>query len=538
MATAAEEFDYVVVGGGTAGSIVAHRLGEKGRSVCVLEAGPADDSRWIRVPVGWTRTLKDPAVTWQFQYEGSAGTKGRRTPLVQGKVLGGSSAVNGAVYNRGQAADFDRWAAAGNPGWAWRDVLLYFRKSERFVDATPGSARGDRGPMPVTVTPWRREVGERFLAAAESMGIPRDPDHNSGIQTGAAYTQGNILRGRRWSAAHGFLHPAVQKFGVRVITGATVSRIVVTDGRATGVEYRGQGEATSRLVRARSEVIVCAGAIGSPKLLQLSGIGPADVLAAANVPVTRVLPGVGENLRDHYVPRVIVRAKAHVATINQRVRGWPLLQEMAAWMMGRPSILGISPVYIYAFGRSDPSKPTPDLVLSYFPASYKLGMIGHIDDKPGLTCGGFQLRPQSRGFVRIGSADPAQSPVIQPNFLDAEIDRRIVVAAIKLARAVMFAPAMQAVVESELLPGRDVNSDDEWLDYARSYGSTGYHPVGTCRMGPADDPGAVVDARLRVHGISHLRVVDASVMPDLLSANTAAATMMIAEKCIDLMEAG
>ncbi len=532
-----ENFDYVIVGGGTAAGILAYRLGEQGRSVCVVEAGPADKNPYIRIPVGWFKTLKDRRVTWQLQYEGSSGTLGRVTPLVQGKVLGGSSAVNGAVYNRGQREDFDTWAALGNAGWGYDDVLPYFRKSEHLYGAGDDRFRGRTGPMPVSAISWRKPVGDLFIEGAQSIGIPESPDYNGERQEGVAYTQGNILRGRRWSTAHGFLHPAVRRFGVHVLADATVTRLVMAGKKATGIEYRlGAGPGIQSIAAARG-VILCAGAIGSPKLLQLSGIGPAAALGAAGIPVHSALQGVGENLRDHFVPRVIVRARPGVTSINERVRGLPLLQELVAWALGRPSVLAISPVLIYGFWKSRPELARPDIALSYFPASYKLGMIGHLDDKPGMTCGGFQLRPESQGYVRVRSASDLDSPQIQPNFLAHATDQTVVVAALKCARAIMNSVPMQRLVESEMLPGPDVRSDDEWLHYARQYGSTGYHPVGTCKLGPAEDPGAVVDANLKVHGHEHLYVMDASVMPTLVSANTAAATMMIAEKGADLLRA-
>jgi choline dehydrogenase len=528
-------FDYVIVGGGTAASILAYRLGEQGHTVCVLEAGPEDRNPYIRMPVGWFKTLKDPRVTWQLQYQGSEGTLGRVTPLVQGKVLGGSSAVNGAVYNRGQREDFDTWAELGNPGWGYEDVLPYFRRSERLYGPGDDRFRGRDGAMPVSPISWRTTVGETFLEGAHSIGIPESADYNGESQIGVNYTQGNILRGRRWSTAHAFLHPARRRFKVEVMTGATVTRVLLEATRATGVEYRRGTEAQTRSIAASRGVVLCAGAIGSPKLLQLSGIGPASVLDAAGIAVRSPLEGVGENLRDHYVPRVIVRAQPHVVSANERAQGVALLQELANWLIGRPSVLAISPVLIYGFWKSRPELTRPDIALSYFPASYKLGMIGHLDDKPGLTCGGFQLRPESQGYVRVRSASDLDAPEIQPNFLAHPTDRTVVVAALKCARAIMSSAPMQRLVESEMLPGPDVQTDEQWLQYARQYGSTGYHPIGTCKMGAAGDPRAVVDARLRVHGHERLYVMDASVMPTLISANTAAATMMIAEKGADLL---
>lgn len=525
-----QQFDYVIVGGGTAGSILAYRLGEKGLSVCVLESGPADRNPYIRIPVGWTKTLKDKRVTWQLQYEGSSGTDGRQTPLVQGKVLGGSSAVNGAVYNRGQREDFDNWVNLGNTGWGYEDVLPYFRKSENYLGDGDDQFRGRDGPMPVAPCYWRNQIADRFIEGANTLGIPRNPDYNGEYQTGINYTQGHIRKGRRFSAAHVFLWPSIRRFNVKVVTKATATRIVMEGRRAVGVEYKRGDDPQLNSVSANRSVLVCAGAIGSPKLLQQTGIGPAEVLRAAGLNVQHALEGVGRNLRDHYVPRIVVRARAGVKSINERVRGPALAWEIFKWALGRPSVLGISPVLVYGFWKSRPDLTRPDIALSYFPASYKLGMIGHIDDKPGMTCGGFQLRPESQGYVRITSPNHLDVPLIQPNFLAHETDQRVVVAALKCARAVMQSEPMKKLVESELLPGWEVQSDDDLLAYAKQYGSTGFHAVGTCKMGPSSDPLAVVDAQLKVHGMENLYVMDASVMPTLVSANTAAATMMIAEK--------
>jgi choline dehydrogenase len=525
-----QNFDYVIVGGGTAAGIVAFRLGERGASVCVLEAGPPDHNPYIRVPAGWFKTLVDENVTWQLKHQGSPGTNGRITSLVQGKTLGGSSAVNGAVYNRGQRQDFDAWAELGNPGWNYDEVLPYFRKTEHFYGPGDDQLRGRQGALPVTVTRWRNALGNTFLEGAVAEGIPENLDYNGAEQEGIGYTQGAIHRGRRWSTAHAFLHPARRRFRVQVTTRATVTRILTQGRLATGVEYRLGTDAELRPIGANRGVILCAGAIGSPKLLQLSGIGPAHVLSAAGISVQSDLMGVGENLRDHYVPRVIVRARPHVTSINERVKGAALVREVLAWALGRPSVLSISPVLIYGFWKSRPDALRPDFALSYFPASFKLGRIGHLDDQPGMTCGGFQLRPESRGYVRVKSPSDRDAPLIQPNFLEHPEDQHVVVAALKFARRIMSSEPMKRLVQSELLPGAEVQSDDDWLNYARAYGSTGYHVIGTCKMGAAADPRAVVDAQLRVHGHENLYVMDSSVMPTMPSANTQAATMMIAEK--------
>ena len=532
-----ESFDYVIVGGGTAACILALRLGEAGHSVCLLEAGRSDDSLWTRIPAGFTKLLRNPAYSWQLQYEGSEGTAGRATPLVQGRTLGGSSAVNGAVYSRGQAGDYDGWAALGNPGWGYEDLLPYFRRSERFVGAADDRYRGREGPIVVQETPWRDPSCEAFLQGAAEVGIPRTADYNGARQDGIGYCQSSIHKGRRWSTAHGYLAPARQRYGTRVLTGATVSRILTEGRRATGVAYHLGDSPQALQVMARREVLVCAGAIHSPKLLQLSGIGPSALLQAHGIDVVQALDGVGENLRDHFCPRIVARARPGTDSLNTRVRGLPLLRELAAWALGRPSILAISPILLYGFWRTRPELPAPDFVLSFMPASYSLGRIGDVDREPGLTCGAWQLRPKSQGQVCIRSARFQDAPWLQPNFLAAEEDRATVVQALHWARRVFATAPMQRLVQAELLPGAAVQSDDEVLGYARQYGTTGFHPVGTCKMGPAADRLAVVDAALRVHGISGLRVVDASVMPTIPSANTCAATMVVAEKAADLLRA-
>lgn len=530
-----ETFDYVIAGGGTAACILARRLGEAGHSVCMIEAGRADNTIWTRIPAGFTRLLRNPAFSWQLRYEGSAGTNGRATPLVQGRTLGGSSAVNGAVFSRGQAFDYDHWAELGNAGWSYADILPYFRKLETFIGTANDKVRGRSGPIRVAETAWRDPVCETFLDAAGELGIPRTADYNGVQQDGIGYCQSSIHSGRRWSTAHGYLHPSKRQFGTRVITESLVTQVLTDGKRATGLAYRPVAGGPTQQVAARREVLICAGAIHSPKLLQLSGIGPAALLQEHGVPVVHALSGVGENLRDHYCPRIVTRARPGVPSINGKVRGLPLLREILAWATNRPSILSISPILLYGFWKSQPQLPSPDFVLSFMPVSYAQGRIGELDVEPGLTCGAWQLRPKSQGFVRIASRDDNIAPVIQPNFLSHSEDQRVAVEALKWARAVMSSARMQPLVQTELLPGDGVRNDEDMLNYARAYGTTGFHPVGTCRMGAANDPLAVVDAQLRVHGMESLRVIDASIMPTIPSGNTCAATMMIAEKAADML---
>jgi choline dehydrogenase len=530
-----KSFDYVIAGGGTAACVVAHRMAMAGHSVCVLEAGPPDTNPFIRIPAGYMKTLTNPTLTWQMSYQASEGTNGRTIPFILGKTLGGSSAVNGAIFNRGQSGDFDGWAALGNPGWSYAEVLPYFRKLESFMSGGSDEFRGRKGPVPVTRTSWKSDVCDAFIAGAVRLGIPRNDDYNGQAQDGVGFSQSNIHKGRRWSAAHAYLHPIAKNPGVAILTHATVSRILFEGRRAVGVQYlRGDGSEAME-VRANRSVIVSAGAIHSPKILQLSGVGPAALLQQHGIQVVHDAPGVGKNLRDHFTPRLVARARPGVDSLNNRARGLRLLKEIGAWCLGMPSVLDLSPLLVYGFWKSAATLPSPDFVFTFTPGSYKAGVMGHLDDFPGVTCGTYQLRPQSSGTMQIASADVRTHPILQPNFLSSEHDRRVLVEALKWARKLLTTEAMKAIVETEILPGSHVNTDDEWLHFARQNGVRAHHPVGTCKMGAASDPLSVVDHRLKVRGLEGLRVVDASVMPTLPSANTCASTLMLAEKAADMI---
>ena len=528
-------YDYVVVGSGPAGSLLAERLSaDRQATVCVLEAGAADTSRYVRIPAGFVKLLYNPAFLWQFGSAPDAATAGREIRIVQGRMVGGSSSLNGLVYSRGQADDFNDWAAAGNQGWGYADVLPYFMRSERRVGAGDDLLRGRGGALPITDPDWRPALCEAFIAAAGELGIPRNPDYNGARQEGAGYFQRNIFKGRRVSCADAFLHPAIRRGGVDLRIAAQATSILFEDRRAVGVRFDQGGE--RREVRARREVIVCAGTLNSPKLLQLSGIGPAEPLRKLGIKVLQDLPGVGENLRDHFTVRTVSRAR-NATTLNECSRGWRLGLEIARWLAGRPSIIALSPSLIHVYWKSRPELQRGDIQVLFTPGSYKEGRAYALDDFPGMSCGARQQRPESRGYVRLRSADPADAPLVQPNYLADPRDQGVLLAALKLARRLMAAPAMARYFVGEILPGPTVASDDELLDFARRRGSTAYHLVGTCKMGPAGDPLAVVDGTLKVRGVQGLRVVDASVMPQVPSANTLAATLMVAEKAADLIRA-
>ncbi len=532
-----ETFDYVIVGAGAAGSVLAARLSEDaGTTVCVLEAGPPDRNPWIHVPAGFIKTLFDPGVTWQFKTEPTANTGGRPISTTQGRTLGGSSSINGMVYNRGQPADLDSWAQRGNRGWGYEDMLPYYMRSERRIGAGPEDVRrGREGGIPVTSQDWIHPMSEAFIRGVEGLGIPRNPDYNSGDQAGVGYYQRAILNGRRVSAARGYLRPAQSRPNLTVRTNARASAILFEGKRAIGVRTLAARGAAPREIRATREVVLCAGTANTARLLQVSGVGPAELLQRLGVTPVHVLPGVGENFRDHYATRMVMRARPGTATLNELSRGPRLGLEIARWALRKPSILAVTPSQVHVFWNARDGRDPPDLQCVFTPGSYAEGKTYVLDDYPGMTAGAWPHRPESRGHVRAVSTDVFTDPVIQPNYLDHSEDRRITIGGLRLVRRMLTTPELAPFVDHETLPGPDVQTDDELLDFARGNGSTCYHLIGTARMGPADDPMSVVSDRLLVHGMQGLRVVDASIMPSMPSANTYATTLMIAERAADFI---
>ena len=535
--TTAEVFDYVIVGAGTAGCLLAERLtANPTTSVCLIEAGPRDLHPFIHLPAGYIKMLFNPAYTWQFTTEPSEGSGGRRIATTQGRMLGGSSSLNGLVYNRGQAADFDSWAQMGNRGWGYEDLLPLFRQTERRIGDGDDALRGRKGGLPVTDLDWHHPLCDAFVQGAETLGIPRNPDYNGADQAGVGYYQRVIHRGLRHSSARAFLSASRRRANLQLLTGTQVARITFDGRRATGVIAHNP-DGSDRPIAARREVIVAAGAINSPKLLQISGIGPADLLADLGLAPVVVRAGVGANLRDHWAVRVVARVRG-IRTINRMVTGLPLMGQALRWVTGRPNVLGVSPSLAHVFWKSRPDVPGTDLQLTFTPASYRAGVAGLLDSFDGMTCGVWQQRPESLGHVRAKSADARQVPLIQPNYLSAEADRRAMVGGVRLARALLETPALRPWFDGHESPGPEVGTDDEILDFARRNGSTVFHLMGSCRMGPAGDPMAVVDDRLRVHGVGGLRVIDSSIMPTMPSANTMAATYVIAEMGADAILRG
>ena len=535
MASKADTFDYIVVGGGTAGSIIVNRLSADGASVCLLEAGPKDRHPFIHIPAGYIKNIYSPKMTWNFKSKPELATANRSFPLPQGRVLGGSSSINGLNYVRGQSADYDNWAQMGNTGWSYGDVLPYFKRSERRIGPGDDAVRGRDGEMPITDLDLIHPVCEAFIKGAAQMGIPRNPDYNSGDQAGTGYFQRTIHKGYRYSAAKAFLRPARKRPNVDIHTNAQVAEILFEGTRANGVRYLRDGrEGNAVEVRARREVILCAGALNTPKLLQLSGIGPAEVLGDLGIKVRVDLHGVGNNLRDHYGVRMVSTLKG-VKTFNSMARGLPLGIEIVKWLWGRPSLLSVSPSLTHLFWKSSDALETPDLEYVMTPASFREGTVGLLDNMPGMTVGVWQMRPESHGYVRPVSRNPFDPPEINPNYLSDPRDQQVLLRSIHLGRKLMTTAPMQPWLTGKTNPDQDLQSDDELLDWARREGITVYHMIGTARMGPDGDPGAVVDSQLRVRGLQGLRVADASVMPVMPSGNTNAPVMMVAEKAADMI---
>ena len=531
-----EEFDYIIIGAGSAGCVLANRLTDDGaNSVCILEAGPPDWNPFIHIPAGFMRTLVNPKVNWLYEASPSEWTAGRVVAVPRGKTLGGSSSINGHVYNRGQRMDFDSWAQLGNSGWGYSDVLPYFKRCEQKIGEGDELYRGRNGNLKITDLDWRHPLCDAFIKGANSLGIPTNTDYNGASQEGVSYVQRTTHKRLRVSSAKAFLNPAKSRKNLTVYTESQVTRILFEERRAFGVELKKGGpRGQTGKIYARKEIILSGGAINSPQLLQLSGIGSTNLLKELGIPVVHNLPGVGENLRDHYAPRFTARVK-NIDTINEKARGPKLWWEVAKYFLGGNSIVNLSPTLVYCFWHSDENVKNKDLQLTFTPASYKEGVQSQLDDQPGFTIASWQQRPESKGFVRAKTANPFEAPEIQPNYLQEEGDRTVLLAGMKLARNLMRTEALKPYFDYEQYPGEGVETDEELLQVAKERGTTTFHVMGTCRMGPETDPLSVVDESLCVRGIEGLRVIDASIMPNMLSANLNAAVMMIAEKGADMI---
>ncbi|MDX1464703.1 MAG: choline dehydrogenase [Halomonas sp.] len=526
-----DAFDYVVVGAGSAGCVLANRLSEDPSvTVLLLEAGGADWNPWIHVPVGYFKTMHNPATDWCYLTDADAGINGRRLQWPRGKVLGGSSSLNGLLYIRGQREDYDDWAAAGNAGWDYETVLPYFKKSE-CQERGEDAYHGVDGPLKVSDLRLRREIAERFIEAAKAAGIPENRDVNGATQEGVGYFQQTSYKGFRCSTAKAFLRPAQKRPNLTVIKRAHCQRLLLEGKRVVGVEYR-RGEQREQ-VRANLEVLLSSGAIGSPQILQCSGIGDPEHLKEVGVECRHALPGVGENLQDHLQVRLVFKTRCR--TLNDEVRH-PLrkLAVGTQYVLTRTGPLTLAASQVCVFTKSREGLDRPDIQFHMQPLSADKPAEG-VHPFSAFTSSVCQLRPTSRGSIRITSPDPAVYPSIQPNYLSTDEDCRVAVDAIKVARRIAEQAPLASVITEEYVPGIQYQSDEELLEAARQYSQTIYHPAGTCKMG--HDPMAVVDDQLRVHGLEGLRVVDASIMPVIVSGNTNAPTIMIAEKAADMIKA-
>ena len=520
-----QTFDYIVVGAGSAGSVLANRLSASGEhKELVLEAG-RESHPWSRIPVGFAKLIDNPAANWLYSSEPEEGSGQRRIPVPRGKLLGGSSSINGMVFVRGQSQDYDTWAQLGNRGWSYREVLPIFRDMENYEGDADDEYRGRGGPLKVTESFETGAIYDALIEAAGQVGVQYTKDYNGAQQDGIAMTQSTIRNGRRMSTACCYLDPARNRTNLRIKTNALTECLLLEGKRCVGVRYTVNGQ--THEARAGREVIVSTGSINSPQLLELSGIGQSELLKSHGIEVRHELKGVGENLRDHYSPRMRWRVPESLGmTYNDKGRGLGLVWQALRYALTNKGLLGLPAAPIRAYIRTREGLESPNAAISWIP--FLVGNNFQLAKESGVTAITNILRSESTGSIHISSADKANPPAIRFNFLSAQLDRDVTLEAMRMTRRIMTAPAMKDVATDEIAPGVDIDADDELLDWVRKNAETTYHPIGTCKMG--SDPMAVVDDQLRIHGMEGLRIADASIMPTLTSGNTNAPSIMIGEK--------
>jgi choline dehydrogenase len=525
-------YDFIVVGAGSAGAALANRLSADPKNkVLLLEAGAADHP-WTHLPVAYAKLIANPAANWLYSAEPEPTTNGRRLPVPRGKLLGGSSAINGLAFVRGQAQDFDTWAQLGNQGWSYDDVLPFFRRMESYQGGGDDRYRGREGPIKVTDPQPATPLFQALIAAAGEVGIRHNPDYNGATQDGIVMSQASIARGWRTSTARAYLDPAAKRPNLRIVTNAHTEAVLLDGRRCVGVRYSVNGRTEE--ARASRDVVISAGSINSPQLLELSGIGQPERLKALGLSVKHALPGVGENLRDHYAPRTRWLVGRKGVTYNDTARGLGMVKQAMRWAFFNDGLLASVGAPMRAFVFSREGLVAPDLLLGWVPMFTEATPRGpKIAKTAGFTCYAHAMRPESKGSIHITSADARTPPAIRFNFLSAPADVELTVKAVRIARSVMTAPALMPFKLTEMAPGPERQSDEDIITWVKATAETTYHPVGTCKMGI--DPMAVVDPKLRVHGLQGLRVADASIMPTLTSGNTNAPSIMIGERASDLV---
>jgi len=525
-------YDFIVIGAGSAGAVLANRLSADPRNkVLLLEAGAADNV-WTRLPVAYAKLIANPAANWLYSAEPEPNTNGRRIPVPRGKLLGGSSAINGLAFVRGQAQDFDTWAQLGNTGWSYEDVLPFFKRMERYEGGGDDRYRGREGPIRVTDPKPATPLLQTIIKAAGEVGIRHNPDYNGATQDGIVMSQATIAGGWRMSTARCYLDPAAKRPNLTIVTGAHTEAVLLDGARCVGVRWSAGGKRQE--ARASRDVVISAGSINSPQLLELSGIGQPERLRALGIEIRHALAGVGENLRDHYAPRTRWLVGKKGITYNDTARGLGMVKQAMRWALFNDGLLAMVGAPMRAFVFSRPGLAAPDLLLGWVPMFTEATPRGpKIARQAGFTCYAHAMRPESKGSIHITSADARTPPAIRFNFLSAPVDAELTVKAVRIAQSIMRSPAMAPLALTEQAPGPERTSDEDIIAWVKATAETTYHPVGTCKMGI--DPMAVVDPKLRVHGLQGLRVADASIMPTLTSGNTNAPSIMIGERAADLI---